>query len=274
MSHYKVAAATIAALLLVTMASAQSVSVSSGARAAGLAYASSCIADEWSLFNNVAGLAYLTKPAAGVACHVKPQLPGATRMAGVVCVPLKTGVVSAGMYRFGDDVYNEQLFSAGFSNKLGIAALGIRMSYIQYAAEGFGTRGMLSISMGGIASLSPNVKIGAHITNINQPKVSERDNEYLPVTMAIGAGITPSEKVFLTVEVEKDIEFHATWKVATEYKPVKKFAIRSGFNLYPNALFLGVGLTGSRLHINYALDHRITIGTGHQVSVNYWFRSR
>src|SRR5690606_13724781 len=112
--------------------------------------------------------------------HARPQLPGANRMAVVVASPVRTGTAAVGVYRMGSSLYNEQMISGGYSNKFGLASLGVKVNYIQYNAEGFGSKGVTTISMGGIASLTPTVKVGAHITNINQAKLSGDEEERVP----------------------------------------------------------------------------------------------
>jgi hypothetical protein len=248
---------------------AQSVSTLMGARSNGLGYASSCLQDEWSLFNNIGGLASVEKVTVATAYDWRPALPVGNRMAAAFNVPTTIGVVGFGVFRFGDDIYNEQLLSAGFSNQFGIASLGARVNYIQYNAEGFGRKGVVTVSFGGIAELTPWLSIGAYISNINQPSLSESDEEYLPTILVTGIGLTLSEKVFATLEVEKDINYGPIWKTGLEYKPFTKASFRTGFNLHPNAIFFGAGFNTRKIKIDYALQYAVTTGTGHQATISY-----
>jgi hypothetical protein len=120
---------------------AQSVSTQMGARVNGIGYASATLFDSWGIFNNMAGVAKLKSSTATFTYDLRPSIPGANRMAATFSSPLKIGVVSAGVYRFGDDLYNEHLISAGYSSQFGLAALGASVNYIQYRAEGFGSKG-------------------------------------------------------------------------------------------------------------------------------------
>jgi hypothetical protein len=259
-------------LLLLTFPSfAQSFSTLSGARSHGLAYASACLEDEWSLFNNVAGLAGASTLAASISSNVKSQLPGANRIAATLTAPFKVGVVALGTICTGDNLYNEQILSAGFSNKLGIASLGIKTNYIQYNAEGFGRKGVATISLGGIFSITKKIKIGAHIVNINQPLISTQDNERLPTTLIVGASFLTSEHILIVTELEKNLDHETTWKTGIEYNPLKKFAIRSGFNLYPNSFFFGTGFNTKKLKVNYAIQYSTAMSTCHEASVSYFF---
>jgi hypothetical protein len=248
---------------------AQSVSTLMGSRSNGLGYASSCLDDEWSLFNNIGGLASVDKVTITSAYDWRPALPIGNRMAATFSVPTSIGVAGLGVFRFGDDVYNEQLLTAGFSNKFGIASLGAKVNYVQYNAEGFGRKGVVTVSFGGIAELTPWLSIGAYISNINQPSLSESDDEHLPTILVTGVGLTLSEKVFATVEVEKDIDYNPTWKTGLEYKPFSKASFRMGFNLNPNTIFFGAGFHTKKTKIDYALQHAVTTGLGHQATISY-----
>lgn len=265
---------TVLLLLCCYLSDGQSVSTLMGARAKGLAHASACLSDEWSVFNNPAGLSSLTETSFAAAYNKIPNLPGSDRMALAVAFPALTGTLSAGVFRFGDMLYSEHVATVGYANKLGLASLGARINMIQYSAEGFGTRSVISFNFGGIAELTPHVKIGAHIINVNQPVISPGDGERLPTRLIAGVVVTPGENLLVAAEVEKDIDYKATWKAGVEYRAFGKVSFRTGFNLFPEAAFLGVGFRSIRIILDYAVEYSPFTGTGHQVSVVYPFRSK
>jgi len=256
-------------LILPKITKPQSVSTLMGARSNGLGHTSAALCDEWSFFNNIGGLAKVKDLSVDVAYAVNPSLPGSDRMAFSMISPIHLGVAGLGFFRFGDEVYNEQILSAGYSNQFGLASLGLRFNYIQYRAEGFGTKSALSINFGGLAEISDRLLIGAYITNLNQPKLSSDVEENLPVIMAVGLNFHPEENLNLLIELEKDIEHEATLKGGLEYEFYKKFDFRIGFNLQPNALFGGLGFHSHRLKIDYALHFTPYIQTQFQLSAAY-----
>lgn len=262
-------------LLCATLVSeGQSVSTLMGARAKGLGNASACLSDEWSLFNNPAGLASLTEGAFVVAYDKTPNLPGSDKMVAATSFRLFKGTVSAGVFRFGDQLYSEQVAAAGYANQFGLASLGARFNLVQYNAEGFGTRSVVSFNFGGIAELTPHIKVGAHIINLNQPVVSADNGERLPTKLIAGIVFTPQESLLVAVEAEKDIEYKATWKAGIEYKAFGKVSFRTGFNLFPEAAFIGVGFRSPRIVLDYAMEYSVFMGTSHQVSAGYPFHAK
>lgn len=256
-------------LNFLTPAWAQSVSTQIGARANGMGYASSALFDSWSLFNNPASTAKLETTGAGFTYDLHPAPSGANRTAAVIAVPVTIGVITGGAYRFGDDLYNEHMISAGFSSKFGLASLGMQVNYIQYSASGFGNKGVASVNLGGIAELTPQLSIGAYIVNVNQPKIS--GEEKLPTRLVAGLGFKPIEKLFIAAEIEKDLDINPTWKMGLEYAFHKKFSARTGYNLNPNTSFFGLGLRTSKLTIDYAIQYNVLLSVSHQASIGYQF---
>lgn len=245
-----------------------------GARANGLGYASSCIQDEWSLFNNVAGLTKVKNVTAAFTYDARPALSSFNRMASIFTMPSKLGVIGIGVYKFGDNLYNEQILTAGFANSFGIASLGIKVNYVQYRAEGFGRADALTISFGGIASLSSKLSVGAHIVNINQPNLSNQPKETLPTVLIVGLGFKPTDKLFFTSELEKDLDYDLLWKTGIEYNFNKKFTARTGFHTHPEAGFFGIGVKPKKFNLDYAFQYNLIIGASHQATVAYRFQSK
>jgi hypothetical protein len=256
--------------ILAKIAIAQSISTHIGARAAGIGYASVGSHDEWSLFNNPGGLGKMEQINAAFSLEVQSQLKGANRMAAVFNHPFKWGTLAAGVFRFGDDLYNEQTLSAGFGNQVGIASLGIKANVIQYQASGFGVSRSFSIDFGGIAELSEKFYLGAYILNLTQSRIGE-DNEPLPTRLTAGISYQPEKNILITTELSKELEYAATWRTGLEYSLQQKIFFRTGFNLNPSVAFFGVGINKKKIRLDYSIQLNPLIGASHQASASYWF---
>jgi hypothetical protein len=248
---------------------AQSSSTLIGARAAGMAYSSSALTDEWSAFNNVAGLAKLTSMVAAFTYDVQPSFTPFNKAAATFSCPLRIGVAGLGLYHFGDDLYNEQLVTLGYSSTLGLASLGVQVNYIQYNIQGFGRKAVLTASFGGIAELTKRLSLGAHVININQPKLSELDEERIPTVLIAGVLKKTSDDVTVTAELEKDLDHNPAVKAGIEYRILKKFFLRTGIRIQPNTGYFGFGFKPARYCIDYAFQYNQGIGSRHQASVSY-----
>jgi hypothetical protein len=250
----------------------QSVSTLMGARSASLGNASVTLSDGWSIFNNIGGLAKIPSATANFTYALQPSLPGTDRAAFTFAAPLGIGVFGGGIFRFGDELYSEQILTAGYANQLGLASLGLKANYIQYRAEGFDTRSVVSLSFGGVAELSPTFLVGAHIVNLNQPKLSSTEDERLPAKLITGVQFHPDNNLILLLELEKDIDYEATVKGGVEYKFYKKVDFRAGFNLNPNTVSCGVGYQSSWLSIDYGIQYNPVTQAQYQISTGYKFK--
>lgn len=249
----------------------QSVSTLMGARSDGLGNATTTLSDDWSFFNNIAGIAAGEQSSVSFAYALHPALPGANRTALTMAFPVKIGTFGIGLFRFGDEFYSEQIASAGYSNQFGLASLGLRVNYIQYRAEGFGTRTAISINFGGIAEITSKFLVGAYITNINQPKLSADTDERLPTKLATGVQFHPQDNLRLLFELEKDLLYDPTIKGGIEYEFYRKFNMRTGFNLHPNSIHAGIGYRSHRLLADYSIHHSQNLQTQFQISTTYRF---
>lgn len=243
-----------------------------GARSMSMGNASSCLKDEWSIFNNVGGLSGVEVSSAAFTYLSYPDFSPFDRMAMALSFPVNHGVAAVGVYRFGTDLYNEHVLAAAYSNKIGVASLGVKINYLQYQAEGFGTSQGVTVSFGGIAELTKSIWIGAYVNNINQPMLSEVAQERIPTYMTLGLGFRISEKVMSIAEVEKDLEHEPVIRAGLEYNVNKKFAARTGINMNPQSAFAGFGFHHKKFIFNYAFQYHRELAAGHQASVTWKFR--
>ena len=240
-----------------------------GARAEGMGYASACLADTWSMHNNIAGLAKTKSAAAGFSYHAIPSAPFFNRISAVFAVPLKAGAAGIGLFRFGDALYNEHILSVGSAHTFGLASLGATINYLQYHASGLDTHRAVTVGFGGIATLTPHLSFGAYIQNINQPVINPMTEERAPTKLHAGMSFAPSSRLIIAAEVEKDLEYQPTIKSGLEYKPHKKIAFRTGMNLHPQSGFFGFGFQNVKLQADYALQLNYTLGFSHQATITY-----
>lgn len=250
---------------------AQSTSTLMGARTMGIGFSSSTIADEWAMFNNIGGLGKISQPSVNFSSEIRPALVGANRFAASVVLPVKVIALGVGAFRFGDDIYSESIVSMGLGNSIGNTTLGMKANYIQYRAEGFGATTAISFDFGGISQLTPQISVGAYITNLTQAKLSEADHQRLPTKLVAGLGFRPSDKVFLITEIEKDLDYQPTWHSGLEYAVYKKIFFRTGFTMNPNVAYFGLGGQKKNMKVDYALALNQLTGLAHQASATYLF---
>lgn len=234
-----------------------------------MGYAYSTIEDRWSVFNNPGGIGGLKETTAFAAFQNRFGIDGLNSVGAGFITNLSIGSTGIGLYRFGDDLYNEQIASILYGNQFGISSLGARLNYLQYSVEGLGTRGILTVDFGGTAQITELVKVGAYVRNITQSEVSEINDQRAPTILYAGISFIPSEKLVIVVETEKDIELDPIVKAGIEYQFLSKFYARTGLKTNDLINYFGLGFLSQNLAIDYALSWDSTLGTSHQASVSY-----
>jgi hypothetical protein len=239
-----------------------------GARGQAMGNATACLADGWSMLNNVAGIAKASSFSLGATYDAFPSLPAFSKMGMAVTVP-GTLAYGAGLYRFGDATYNEQIVAAGMASHWSHTAVGAKVNYIRYAADGLGSKAVFSISLGGITTLTPWLTVGAHISNVNQPWLSKQFDERLPTTLNAGLLFTLTPEVIVTTEIEKRVNDVATGRAGLEFALHKKFVGRLGFQLHPQVLSGGLGFRMRYFLADYSTMYTQASGVRHQASVTF-----
>lgn len=261
-------------LLLSFNLSGQNGSVQIGAKPAGLGYSYAAISDSWAIFYNPAGLSKIDETEVLFSFENKFNIEGLNTLGSAFITTWDIGSLGLSLFRFGDDIYNEQLISFSYANTFGITSLGIRINYFQYFSEITENRHALSIDFGGITTLNDQLNFGAYIKNINQAKISGESDQNIPVILNAGFSYQPTNQLKINAEIEKDIDFDPGARIGLEYTFLKRLKVRSGVLTYPYTNYFGLGFNTTKLNIDYSITLNGTLGLSHQASISYQLRKK
>ena len=238
-----------------------------GPRALGMGSISVTTKDDWSVFNNPAGLAQLNQSSAMFAYRtIFDFAPFNTVSAGVV-LPTKVGTAGISVYRFGDNLFNSQMLSGMISHQIGIMGIGLRANYLQFNIEGFGRKAIFVTDIGGIAKLSDQLTFGVQVTNFTQSSVSDKDDERIPTIINIGISYQPTDDLFISFEGEKDVDLSADLKIGIEYKILDKVFVRTGFTVDTGTHSFGAGIKLDRFFFDYGVKMDQYLGNNHNLGL-------
>lgn len=246
-----------------------------GARAAALGNASVTLPDLWALNNNVAGIGSLKQPQVGAYAENRFGVRAFTTVALQAVYPTtRYGNYGLSLSRFGDELFSQQHVGVGIGHKLGQFSLGAKVDLWQVAAQGYGSRKAVALSVGGQAEVVPGLYFGAYAYNLNQAKLAQFDDERLPTTMKAGLGYRPYQKLLLLAETEKHIDHPANFKAGIEYQLLQeKVALRTGFSSLTNRVTFGLGFRARQLYCDYAFGSTTPLGISHHLSLSYTIKS-
>ncbi len=250
--------------------------VYTGAAAAGAGNASVCTADEWAIFNNVGNLAAFKRSVAFLGYDNRFSVSGLNTLSAGFVSPLyfseNAGTVGLSVLRFGDNVFNEQIFGIAYSHQIQGVSLGLKINYLQTFIEGLGTRGAIAAEFGGRAQLSKNLFLGMHIYNFNQAKMTANEESRLPAVMKAGLSFRPAEeKLYLNAEVEKEGAREARVKFGIIYAAGKNLTARTGVTTAPFRGSFGLGWRFKKFNFDYALNTHQYLPLSHHIGISFHF---
>lgn len=256
-------------LFIAFFSNAQVGSFNLGGRSAGMAGASLTLGDEYSLFNNIGGLGRVEDHTAFAAYQNRYGVSQFQVVGAGAIYTSDIGNAGVGFYKFGDDIYSEQRVHLAVGNKIQMVSLSVGVDILQYNISTVGTSNALAIQFGGIAEVTPQIRFGAHIFNLNQAKFDSETGERIPTVMKGGFSYRPSDELMLNLEVEKDLDFDEIFKAGIEYQIIEKVFVRTGISTQPFIGAFGVGFHPKNLKFDYGFSNDSKLGNIHELSVAY-----
>jgi len=257
------------AILLPLKISAQNVLSTTGAKNESTGSPISVTTDEWSLWRNPAGLTSVQQPVISSSIR-KPQSVNDFTRSALIAGSVRSFSGALGVSSFGDDLYNESAASLALASKIGPTSIGLRTDLNQLRIDGNTNRNAFGITVGCIAQITRKLSVGIAARNINLPTWTR--GQPLPVVLNTGISFLATENFLVVAEVEKNTDFNPTFKGGFEYSMRKKFFARTGFNLFPNAAFGGIGLRMWRFGFDYSIKFGYLPGYAQQLTINMQLR--
>jgi hypothetical protein len=257
-------------LFLCPVLSAQ---VTAGTGQAALCNSSASVSDDvFSLFGNPAGLAQIQWRETGV--YYSPAPFGLTELVyyGIAHnEPAFSGSVSAGVVTYGYDLYKENKFLLSYSRQVisGIY-IGTALNYQHVSIHNYGSDGALYFNLGTITSLTPELRFGFSIKNLNNASLGN-EKDQIPLLLDMGFSYNYSDILSLYAAVNKDIRYKPGFAGGIEYVLRDVLTIRSGIGSEPFRYSAGIGLHISRFTFDYAFSLHRELGVTHQISLMFSF---
>jgi len=244
-----------------------------GGRSAGMGHASVTLSDVWSSHHNQAGLGWLTKVEAGVFAQNRFLVKEMNYMGFAYAHPVKSGAFALSFTNFGYSQYGESKVGLAYGLKFSDRITGgVQINYHNTRiGNNYGSASVLSTEMGLQAKLTSKLELGLHLFNPTQAKLNDFNDERMPTIMRLGMAYTFSNKVFITLEAEKDVDFPANFKAGIEYKANDKIYLRGGIGASPTAATFGVGVYHKGLKFDLASSYHQVLGFIPEVSLTYVF---
>ncbi len=211
-----------------------------GARGAALGGVGAAFEDSHSVFSNQAGMAWVKDMGFNLLAEQRFLLNAIRTVSAGGVLPMKSGSFGMTLQYYGNDAFNEQRVSIAYGRKLmENFSIGAALDYLNTNIQEYGSKGALTFELGLMARFTPKLNMGVHVFNPLSVKLTEEEN--LPSVLKLGIKYTPTEKVGIFAEVEKDIDFNVRTHWGVEYELIEDFNLRLGVATQPVEISFGVG---------------------------------
>ena len=244
-----------------------------GGRTAAMGYTCVALSDEWSGFNNQAGLSWRKKFSIGIYVENRFLIKEMSMKALGLILPLKRVSFGLSVSHFGFSLYNEVKAGLAFSMLLGKKfSAGLQLDYLRIQqGENYGTRNLFTFEFGLQFRITEKVNLGAHVYNPVPVKFSKQSKELLPTLFRLGLSWQLSDSFLGSVEFEKDLLTKPAFKAGFEYHFIKPLFIRLGFLTNPVQFTFGFGLEFGKFRFDLASSYHPVLGYSPQASLVYSF---
>jgi hypothetical protein len=174
---------------------------------------------------------------------------------------------SIAINRFGNPHYLEFQLSAGSQFELSKnCAVGVSAQWYILSIKKYSQDQAWGISFSILYSVTSKITLGALMTNVNRPTISEA-NEDLPQTMNMGLSYRPGNDLILSFEVFHDIRYLSEFRAGCSYQVLPAFTIRAGIEDQLDLYSYGFGINLNWISVDYALRTHSVLGLSHIATV-------
>lgn len=245
-----------------------------GARSAGIGGTGLTISDVYATYNNPGAFGALENTSVGITYENRFLLSElSTQAIAIGYSTEKSGNIGIHFQQYGFNLYREMQGGLTYGLKLAkrfYGGFGLNFHRIQLG-ENYGSKNTATGTVGLFYAIREDLNFGVRIQNLSRTKLAEFEDERLPTRFGVGASYIFSEKVFWTIEAEKDLLNPINVKSGLEIHPHEILYLRLGVNSYPFQSSFGFGLAFGKLRFDMATLWHSSLGMSPSAGLNFNF---
>lgn len=230
--------------------------------------------DAFAIFNNPAGLAQQNWREFSIYYSPSPfGLKQLSNNSAVYHEPTNYGSFAIAYSNYGFELYKENAFFVSYSTNISKNIFfGTTFAYRNLSIKNYGSDNALTILLGGILYLTPDLRIGFEIDNITHSSFGNSDNQ-IPMVFDLGLSYSLLSKLVINTAIEKEIDNNTSLRVGIDYEIIKYLNLRIGAMNEPSSFSAGIGVNYSLFEIDYAVFNHQDLGFTHQFGITMQFGS-
>jgi hypothetical protein len=241
-----------------------------GGRRLGLggAYAS-VRGDMWSLWANPAGMTGIRRFEGGLFSESRFLISELSTASFGAVIPFQQkhfAGVSATTFGFGSYRRNEA--GIAYATTLyDVIHLGVKFNVLNLAIANYGSVSTFLANVGVMADVSKKFTVGFWTQNVNQARIGAVQEERLSTILNGGVTYHAADKLILTGDVVKFLDYPMGVRSGFEYYFIKQFCFRAGYCTSPSMLNAGAGFKLDNISIDLANSYHERLGYSPHLSI-------
>lgn len=241
-----------------------------GGRRIGMGGAYSSVrGDMWSLWANPAGMTGMSRFEGGLFSESRFLISELSTASFGAVIPFQQkhfAGVSATTFGFGSYRRNEA--GLAYATTLyDVIHLGVKFNVLNLAIANYGSVNTFLANVGVMADVSKKFTVGFWTQNVNQARIGVLQEERLSTILNGGATFKASDKLILTGDVVKFLDYPMGVRSGFEYFFVKQFCIRAGYSTSPSVLNGGAGFRLDNISVDFANSYHERLGYSPHLSI-------
>jgi hypothetical protein len=218
--------------------------------------------DAWSLWANPAGITGIRRFEGGLFTESRYLLSEITAASFGAVVPFQQKhFIGASASTFGFGSYRRNEAGISYATTLyEFIHVGVKFNLLNLAISNYGSVNTFFANVGLMANVSKRFTMGFWTQNANQAKIGTLQEERLATILNGGLTFHASDKLILTSDVVKYLDYPMGVRSGFEYQFVKQFCIRAGYSTSPSILSAGAGFRIDNLSIDFANSFHERLG--------------
>ncbi|MCO5230558.1 MAG: hypothetical protein M9958_05320 [Chitinophagales bacterium] len=184
----------------------------------------------------------------------------------------KGGTIGLTGSYFGYNLFSDKKFGISYGLKLAdFVAIGAQLDILNNKVSGYGSNTAVTFEIGTLFKINKHIQAGMHIYNPARVRYGKNTEERVPTVFRLGATYTTKEKIWITGEIEQDLNLNLAFRAGIDYLVNQYLIIRGGMLSYPLTGNLGVGLKYKSAHFEILGSYQKVTGISPHIGISYEF---
>ncbi|HZH67840.1 MAG TPA: hypothetical protein VFD65_01460 [Chitinophagales bacterium] len=173
---------------------------------------------------------------------------------------------------FGYSLFSDRKIGIAYGLQLAdFVSIGAQIDLLNNHIAGYSSNSAVTFEIGTLFKIGDHIQLGAHVYNPPRVKYGKDTDERVPTVFRLGVTYTKYDKIWITGEVEQDLDLNLAFRTGIDYKINEYFFIRAGVLTYPLSGTLGVGIPYKSLRFELSGSYQKINGVAPHLGISYVF---